>query len=169
MKLFRFLIVLTLFLFVAVNVQAAGAKPYVGGKIGLMKPDGGGADDAVNVGVLLGLELHEIPAGSVAIEGELTTTVISGDIGSNGEWDVTTLAGYGVFRTAGTAFFKGKLGLVYWDADVDGLGGGSDDDIDLSFGIGGGYKVSDKASLELEYTIIESDLDFLSVGFTMSF
>ena len=52
--------------------------------------------------------------------------------------------------------------------DLDGFRG-SRDDIDLSLGIGGGLKISDKAALELEYTIIESDLDFLSVGFKMNF
>ena len=173
MKSIRVVIVFLTLFFVTGNVLAAtaqnGAQPYIGGKLGLMMPDGSGLDDALNIGVVLGMKLNEVEVGSIAVEGELTTTIVDGDIRGGGDWNVTTLAGYGVYRSNGQFFFKGKLGLVYWDADVDGVGGGGADDIDLSFGIGGGYKISEKASLELEYTILESDLDFLSLGFIVNF
>ncbi len=173
MKFVRFTFVVSMLFFMASNVSAATtqakkAQPYIGGKLGLMMPDASGVDDAVNLGILVGMTLNEVQAGSIAVEGELTTTVIDGDTGG-GDWDVTTLAGYGVFRSNGPLYFKGKAGLVYWDANFDfGPFSGSDDDINISFGVGGGYKISDKTALELEYTILDSDLDFLSIGFKMS-
>jgi len=174
MKFVRFTFVVSMLVFMATNVSAATtqakkAQPYIGGKLGLMMPDASGVDDAVNLGILVGMTLNEVSAGSISVEGELTTTIVDGDTGG-GDWDVTTLAGYGVFRSSGPLYFKGKAGLVYWDASIDAgpFGTYSDDDIDISFGVGGGFKISDKTALELEYTIIESDLDFLSLGFKMS-
>lgn len=174
MKHFRIVLVVLALLF-AVNAQAAEPKPYMGAKIGQMMPDGGGFDDATNIGVVLGMTLNQVQAGSISLEGELTFSVADGDIdlfGASGDWDIMTLAGYGVFRSNGPLYFKGKAGLLYEDVSVDApglLGGYSDDDIGLSIGVGGGYKLSDKASLELEYTIIESDVDFLSIGMNVNF
>ncbi len=173
MKLFRIIAVLSILLFAVVNAQAASAQgvkptPYIGGKLGLMMVDGSGFDDAINAGALVGMTLNQVQAGSLAVEAELTLTLVDGEISGGPDWDVTTLAGYGVYRSNGPIYFKGKAGLVYWDFDLDGFRGSSDD-IDLSIGIGGGLKISDKAALELEYTIIESDLDFLSVGFKINF
>jgi len=174
MKVIRYSVVLVMFVLLAVNVQAAQPKTYAGVKIGQMMIDAGGYDDATNVGLVFGATLNEVQAGSLSIEGELTFSLVEGDVsffGFDGDWDVLTLAGYGVYRSNGQLYFKGKAGLLYEDVSVNvsGLPGVSGDDIGLSFGIGGGYKLNEKMNLELEYTIIESDLDFLSVGLNMIF
>lgn len=175
MKMIRVLTVFAAALLLTVSAHAYEVnKPYVGGKLGLMMPDVSGADDALNVGLVFGMPIQQVRGqnfgGTVSVEGETTFTVVDGDIDGGGEWDVFTLAGYGVFRTDGQIYFKGKGGLVYWDADFDlGPVSASDDDINLSIGIGGGYQLSSQSSIELEYTILDSDLDFLSLGFNINF
>jgi len=42
-------------------------------------------------------------------------------------------------------------------------------DSGLSLGIGVGYQFNNKISTELEYTIIEEDIDFISLGVNYSF
>jgi len=182
MKVFRLLTLVALCLLFAGNVFAAqhmqaqqNPQLYAGGKLGLMMLDESGTDtdDAINLGGVVGATVNQSNIGSLALEAELTFTVIDGDISFgpiSADWDATTLAGYGVYRSNGPLYFKGKLGLAFWDASASGFG--SDDGIDLSLGLGGGYRMNDKTALELEYTMFDSDpvdLDFLSIGFVVNF
>lgn len=174
------------------NVAYAQNQPYFGVKGGLMMPDLSGADDAINIGGLVGIKIQDLPAssglrGSLAVEGELTMSVIEGDVGSDGEWDILTLAGYGVYRSQplnGSMYFKGKVGLAYQDISSDIPASQqcytffgtttcmtvpgysySQDDIGISFGVGLGFKMGPRNNLEVEYTVLD-DVDFLSVGMT---
>lgn len=146
---------------------------YVGLKGGFMRPDASGYDDAINIGVLAGFEFWDLDAGTIGIEGEYTNTVSEGDAtfgGISGEWDIETYAIYGVFRTRGTLFFRGKIGYLHEDvsSSVGGFAAvGSDSG--LSLGIGGGLKLGYFVDLVLEYTIIEEDVDFLSLAFNYYF
>jgi len=158
-----------LIFFLAAPPLMAADQFYVGIKGGLMRPDAGGYDDAVNAAVLLGLEFLDLDIGSIAIEGEYTDTISEGDAtfrGIHGEWDIETYAIYGVFRTRGTLFFKGKIGYLHEDVSST-VGGfaGTGSDSGVSLGIGGGLRIGIYGSFELEYTIIEEDVDFLSLGF----
>jgi len=157
------------------SAQAANSvnlnNMYYGVKVGSMMVDVAGFGDAVNIGGIVGLPLTRLGQGSISVEGELTTSVIKGDVGLfgfNGDWRITTLAGYGVFRTDGPMYFKAKAGLLYEDVSVSvaGIPGAfNGTDTGLSFGIGGGMKLSGGQSIEIEYTIIESDVNFLSIGY----
>lgn len=174
------------------NAAYAQNQPYFGVKGGLMMPDGSGFDDAINIGGLVGMKIQDLNLasgikGSIAVEGELTLSVIEGDISGGGEWDVMTLAGYGVYRSQplnGNMYVKGKAGLAYQDVNVDipatqecivffGTpicttvpgSSASSDDISLSLGVGLGFKMGARNNLEIEYTILD-DVDFLSVGMT---
>ena len=82
-----------------------------------------------------------------------------------------TLALYGVFRTPGEFYFKGKAGVLYEDVEVDipTLFSESEDDTGFSAGIGGGWRLNDSGSLEVEFTLIESDLNYLSLGYNIHF
>ena len=160
-------------LFLVASPLAAANQFYVGFKGGLMKPDAGGYDDAVNGAVLLGFEFLDLDVGSIAIEGEYTDTVSEGDAtfgGIHGEWEIETYAIYGVFRTRGTLFFKGKIGYLHEDVSstVGGFGA-TGSDSGLSLGIGAGLRIGNHGSIELEYTIIEEDVDYLSVGLNYYF
>ena len=99
-------------LFVVASPLAAANQLYVGIKGGLMKPDAGGYDDAVNGAVLLGFEFLDLDVGSIAIEGEYTETISEGDAtfrGIRGEWDIETYAIYGVSVPEAPCFSRGKL------------------------------------------------------------
>jgi len=93
-----------------------------------------------------------------------------GEIG-NADWDIETLTAYLAYRTAGNIFLKAKAGYGWWDVNVDGGAprGFEDDDWDFAFGAGVGYRLSSKAGLEVEYTVIQDDIDFLSLGFFTRF
>ncbi len=112
-------------------------------------------------------------AAKELIEGEYTDTVSEGDAtfgGIHGEWEIETYAIYGVFRTRGTLFFKGKIGYLHEDVSstVGGFGA-TGSDSGLSLGIGAGLRIGHHGSIELEYTIIEEDVDYLSVGLNYYF
>lgn len=144
---------------------------YFGAKAGLMMFDAPGFGDAINIGGFVGAPVARLAQGTISVEGELTTSLISGDIGYlglNGHWRNTTLAGYGVFRTHGQIYFKGKAGILFQNISVSngGIPGSySGTDSSVSLGVGGGMHLSGGQSLELEYTIINSDMSFLSIGY----
>jgi hypothetical protein len=157
--------------------QAADRQPYFGVKAGLMMPDANGFDDALNIGGVVGVPVMELRPGSgiegtISVEGELTLTLVEGDLdGSpvfgNGDWDVWTLGGFGVYRSPArnNLYFKGKLGLVHSDVDVS-VGGSSfsGSDTELALGLGLGYKLAGRSNLEFEFTLLD-DIDFLSVAY----
>jgi outer membrane immunogenic protein len=139
-----------------------------------MMPDVSGLDDALNVGILFGgYIMEETSFGSIAIEGEITTSISDGDVSINGErgdWDIDVIAIYAAYRSQRTIYFKGKIGLLYEDAKVKTPSrSASNDDIGLSLGIGGGWRIMDRSSLELEYTFIEDDINFFSLAFVRTF
>lgn len=147
---------------------------YLGAKIGVVDADVSGFDDATNAGVTVGYQFAPVSENiSWALEGEFTTTVSDGDIsvfGSNGSWDVDTQALYGVLRIGGDLYGKLRLGYLREDvsASVAGVSAdGSDDGV--SGGLGAGWRANEQLSVELEYTLVEEDLDFYSVGLNFAF
>ena len=147
---------------------------YLGAKLGLMDADVSGLDPATNIGVVVGYAFAPVSDSiSWAVEGEFTTSVSDGDIdafGSNGSWDVDTQALYGVLRIGGDLYGKLRLGYLREDASASVAGvsaDGSDDGV--SGGLGAGWHANEQLSVELEYTLIEEDIDFYSVGVNYAF
>ena len=153
-------------------VLAAGNPFYVGVKGGTMMVDLSEYDDASSLGVLLGYRITDDSSGSVAVEAEFTNSS-SSDItvlGKTGNWDINTFAGYLTYRTPGNLYLKGKIGFLNEDINVNIVGANiSGSDSGLSIGVGGGWKLGTNAALELEYTVIEQDINFLSLGVNFSF
>lgn len=149
------------------------AEPYFGVKAGLMMPDASGLDDALNIGGVIGVPVTELRrdgsgiAGTISVEGELTVTLVEGDVDGGGDWDVWTLGGFGVYRSpaSNNLYFKGKLGIVHSDVDASvGPFSASDRDTDLALGLGLGIKLGGRSNLEFEFTMLD-DIDFLSVAY----
>ena len=126
-------------------------------------------DDGVMMSVLFG---YDVPDSGWAIEGEFSTTVSkpTSDEEGYGDLGVTTLGAYGAYRTSGRFYFKAKIGLLYeyltssvtssggFKIDVDGPG------MSIPIGIGGGMRVNDRLSAEVEYTVIEADIGYASLA-----
>ena len=157
----------------AVQAEADSPKatdgPYIGIKGGPLNIS---RDLPFNNGYSLGaLFGFDFPESDFAFETVVTTTVDSptGTSDSVGDLDVFTLGFYGVYRTPGDLYFKGKAGLVYEYLNVDfrslPLEG---DAIGLSLGLGGGYRFNEALRLELEYTALEADIALFSLGLLYS-
>ena len=154
--------------------DANSSQNYVGFKFGSMSisRDIPFKDDGLLLGFLYG---YNIPDSDFAIEGEFNTTVskASSENPRYGDLGVTTLAGYGVYRSPGRVYAKAKVGVLYEyltssasgivDIDVDGSG------LAISYGVGGGIRVTDQMDAEVEYTVIEEDIGYLSFGLNWHF
>ena len=155
---------------VAIPSHAQGLSPwYLGLKVGWMDLDAPSTDEATNLGLYGGYTVMEDANGQLSIEGEYTRSISDGEVGGSG-WDIETLAVYGAYRTMGPWFLKLKAGWA--DADLSAGSGGSrfsDSESDFSFGVGGGVRLSNKAAFELEYTAIERDVNFFSIGYVTHF
>lgn len=144
------------------NAAAAEFEFYWGAKAGFLDADFPGSEPALNVGGYAGMPLELLGIEGVALEGELTTTAVDGEVATL-DFSATTLAAYGVWRSPGTWYFKGKAGALYESIDV---GSGSASDTGLSLGVGLGYTLSGGQQLEFELTQVEEDILMLSVGYT---
>jgi outer membrane immunogenic protein len=137
---------------------AALADMYFGVNAGKMMIDLDGFDDPTNAGVLIGKEWGVV-AGDLGVEAEFTTSIDDGSFLGN-DVNVNTQAVYGAFRTAGPVYLIAKAGLLREEVEV---GSGSDSDTGMSAGIGVGFSLG-LAQMELQYTVIEEDISYLSVG-----
>ena len=162
--------------FVGAGKALAGEGDVYGGvKAGIAFVDDSGSidiDDLTMIGFLVGVGITP----EISFEGEFNVSVAGGDIDYlwvSGDLDVWTLAGYAVYRApiSEEAFLKGKLGLLLenWEFSISGWGSESDTDLELSAGIGAGLYFSEKLFGEVEFTIIEEDISYLSVGLNYIF
>lgn len=161
------------FLFVFVCSTASAEGFYLGLKAGVMEVDDSAFDEAENVGLVLGYDMTGTDAFAWAVEAEFTKSSSDGDFkvfGVNGEWDIETQAIYGVMKIGQD--FYGKLKIGFLNEDVTAKAGGAsfdDSDSGASAGVGLGWRASEAFALELEYTMIEEDVDFISGGINFHF
>jgi opacity protein-like surface antigen len=175
----------------AVNAGERESGFYVGGTVGSMSfdvddEDYAGStitydiDDATAAGAIVGYEFgsgfsaefqsnYAQPDMNVRYDGD---TIISGD------FDYYTNSIYGVWRSPGKVYFKGKLGYSYQYSETEiEYSNGSDDDVDwddsgISYGVGVGVTFIDHLMVELEYTDSSSDevdMDFIGVSVAWHF
>jgi outer membrane immunogenic protein len=137
---------------------AAMADMYFGVNAGKMMIDLDGFDDPTNAGVLIGNEWGLV-AGDLGVEAEFTTSIDDGSFWGN-DVNVNTQAVYGAFRTAGPVYVIGKVGLLREEVEIGSI---SETDTGMSAGVGVGFSVG-LAQLELQYTVVEEDISYLSVG-----
>ena len=157
---------LTMYFFICVSIiftQSTIAESYWGVKGINTKIDSPAYSDAFNVGIFVGADFAQVGSNPVALEGEITTTLIPGEV-SNIDWDIDTFALYAAMRTGNENFLKVKAG--YLSSTVNFEGGSSTTDLSgLTFGFGVGF-----SGYIVEYTITDikdsSDtLNMLSFGY----
>lgn len=140
------------------------AEGYWGAKVASIDVDANAyTSNPVNVGLFVGAEFGQVGSNIVSLEGELTTSIIDGDISIAGvEYSVQTLALYAAMRTGKDVYLKVKAGLL--DREITLSTGGSGSDSGLSWGVGVGFN-----GYEIEYTLIDSDggsdISMISLGY----
>ncbi|WP_444911557.1 outer membrane beta-barrel protein [Microbulbifer sp. PAAF003] len=148
-----------------VSAGAIAEGAYWGGVAGIADFDFKGVDNPLN----LGLRAGYVRASGFGVEGEYTSSLLSGETeayGRNVDVDIRTLATYATYRTEGDWYLKGRLGLLYEDVSV---GSERSDDLGVSLGAGIGYSLNEIYHLELEYTVLETDVSYWSGGFSLRF
>lgn len=166
------------------TAQAEESPLYGGLKVGAMLADKMSLDDGVrmsnpdavaNAGIIGGYQLNIGKLGFLGAEGELTTSFGRGraDFSRNGAkipqgdnvWGVTTAALYGAYQSPGKFYAKARAGILYNRISASGNTlSASATDWHGSYSLGGGWKIGEGA-LELEYTMIEKNIDFVSLGY----
>jgi hypothetical protein len=150
----------------AATVQAEGW--YLGAAVGLMDADIRGLDDATNVGALLGYDLYTRDILAVSLEGELTTTVADGDVdtsGQQGDWNVDTQAAYLAVRLGDRFYVKTRWGVLREDLSVKVAGASrNESDTGGSWGAALGWMATPQWGVQLDGTLVESDLYFWNLG-----
>ncbi len=93
--------------------------------------------------------------------------------GAQGSIGLKTQALYFAYRSQGTFFLKGRIGVLREEVTASAYGcyncTASEDDTGLSLGGGVGFNFGDIVQLEAEYTLIEADADMLSIGLNLRF
>lgn len=142
---------------------------YFGIKTGKLFVDIERSTNPSSEGALLGYRFDN----GVAVEFEHTnsdTFVVDID-GTDADFDVDTNALYVVYRTQGQAFFKVKGGVLEEDVSADCRECDSikESETGFSAGFGVGLNAGDYAQFELELTVLEEDVNFLSLGANLRF
>ena len=172
MKTKSLILSLSLVMSFAAPAMAADNPLYLGLKGGKMMVDVSEFDDTSTAGIVLGYKLLDKQGGSLAIEGEYTnsSTADINVLNVTGQWDIDTWAVYAAYRTPGNLYLKAKAGVLHEKINASSVGASiSGSDTGLSAGIGAGWRVGKKAALEFEYTVIEQDVNFVSLGVIINF
>ena len=165
-----------------VSAHAEESRWYIGmvGGAMLFKENmdvGGGAlaspEIATNIGVMGGYLWSLTRVGSVAVEGEFTDTASRGNYslqGVDGTVAVQTLALYGTYRSPGTFYVKAKAGVLNEKLSIARahVSVVNASDIRAAVGLGGGFNFGvnpGNSSLEIEYTLIEENVSFISASY----
>lgn len=146
----------------AAAAQGDESAAYFGVKAGVLLPDIDELEEAYNAGLTVGYG-----RGPFAVEAEFTTTLFPGETTLPGvEWDMTTLALYGVYRSPGQVYFKLKAGAVHERLNLNASGLNlQGQESGATAGLGLGYRFDKQGRLELEYTVVEEDVSLLTLGY----
>ncbi|VAW58882.1 hypothetical protein MNBD_GAMMA11-642 [hydrothermal vent metagenome] len=152
---------------------------YSGAMLGLLEPDLGGEFDVAHTyGLLLGYDLGLASAPGLSIELLLGASAETDSFLSEPDFPdayTTSYIGlYGVFRTPGTIYLKGRLGFINVKFEDElyiqtGPGTFELDEVDkfsdsgLSYGVGAGLKAGKNIRLELEYTKSSFNISGLNI------
>lgn len=173
----RILILTLIVVFSCVGISSAGL--YVGAKSGMMMLDVPDVSDIIPIGVLFGYSIMP----QIGVEGEFNYGIAGGDWepelypGISADYNIYTVAGYGAYRyiIGGVAYVKAKVGVIYENVTAEYKVGDiivmdlNASDTGLSFGGGIGFKFSEMIMAEAEFTLIEQEVNFISVGLNFNF
>ena len=135
----------------------AAVQSLVGGEDGLATVVKGGA-------------MLDGAAPGLGVEGEFTRSLIDPEAGRGRDVTFTTLGGYLVYAVPfpdRRVSLRARLGLLW--KEVEPEGGNDDTDLEISWGVGGEYRITNELSAFIEHTRIDSSLNQLSGGLMVRF
>lgn len=150
--------------------EVADGEWLAGIKLGAIDPDIPGYDETPMGTLVLGYQFSRPVGdrGSSSIELELgfsgsENLGFDSEIG-NGEYDVQAAGVYFNYRSPGTVYFKGKIGLLDTNIDTQLASGAEfkNNDAALAFGLGAGVRLGGddgRATLEAEWVSSSGDID----------
>lgn len=141
------------------------AQWSIGTKVGIMSVafEDADVDDApVNAGVVFGYEIASLLPG-LSVELDVTRSVAPGSV-VNADLSVNSQGIYLAYRTGKQLYAKGRLGFM----DASLTGNLAEDEGGETYGVGVGWRF-DAFSVELDYTSIDDDVSFSSIGVLYQF
>ena len=81
--------------------------------------------------------------------------------------DIDTTAVYAAYRSQGDLYLAGRIGYLRQTLDSDEIGKASESGSSLGFGAG--YRVSPRVAVEVDYTLVEEDIDWLMASLRYRF
>lgn len=164
-------------LLAAAPAYADRGDQYLLGKIGFMSIQLNDADRLISLGGIYGFGLTprvslEAEANFGVSGGEYTQKDSAGAVVQTGDYRVSTLAGYGVFRhlMSGPVFAKVKIGGLYENVKRTGkVSSETSTGFGVAGGLGVGWQIGPATTIEGELTGIDQDIIFYSVGFNAAF
>lgn len=162
--------------------EVADGQWLAGIKLGAMSPDNPGFQDAGMATFVFGYQFSRPigDRGSASVELELGVTNSAGidtaDFRGEGDWDAHTLGLFMNYRSPGTVYFKGKLGIL--DSNIDArYDSGTDikfNDTAFAYGIGAGVRLGGddgRTTLEAEWMGAsgDNDVNYYNLGVNFEF
>ncbi len=176
----RMLLGCAMVLFVVSGPAWAGGDSglYLGGSLGSSSLDvssGGDFDSATSYKIFGGYNLGIVPLVDVAIEGSYVNFgTADGPAGSNAEAKASGLDAFGlVGLSVGPVSLFGKVGAIYWDAELSATGFPTADDsgTDPAYGIGLQFQllsIAIRAEYEM-FALDDVDIGLVSAGVSYTF
>lgn len=137
--------------------KRAAGKWIIGVKAGKIDANNQNIDDADAFGVVLGYEFEK-SIGNFDGKTSFEFEYFAGDettIDGLGSYEANILNAFFTYRSAGTIYYKVKLGASYSEIDVDtpvSFTSFESDDVSIAGGIGLGYRIGEHGQIELEYS-----------------
>lgn len=151
----------------AAPAQAAENPVYIGAGAAVQTIHQG--DDGIAGLFRFGAKMDEALPG-FGVEGEITRSLVDPETGGGNGITYTTFGGYAVYSAPlpdRRVSLRGRLGLVWVDADPER--GSSDSDMEISWGFGAEYRVSSEVSVFADYTRMAPSLGHLNLGVQANF
>ena len=154
----RFLQSVILFTSLLFTAPAAG-EMFIGAKLGPMTVDAPSRSNPINLAVNLGYEIDTLMA-DLSLTGEINRTISSGDSSNGDELTFRSNGIYLVFKTTRALFVTFRGGVVQNEI-IAGSRSRRHNGISLGGGIG---MVVGRTRVQIEYTSIAGDANYLSLG-----
>lgn len=147
------------FFMTVVFVTPAIADVFVGAKIGIMKVDVPSSSDPTNIAASIGYEFDSLLA-DLSLVGEVSRTMSSGSVSQGDDLELEAESLYLVWKSTRSLFASLRGGVVQNETIV---GNTSIESNGILIGGSVGIVIG-KTRLQIEYTSLAGDADFLAIG-----